>query len=126
MPLRPMSARVPATIPPSLIVASMPASVKITTSAGSLASRWRVTPAVPKASDTLWPVSFSNACASSVTMARTAPALSTLISAASARRRRAAAPIQATASSVAPSLRFVAPHHRQPPLSNGLLGYESA
>jgi hypothetical protein len=63
----------------------MATSVMITTSAGSAVSRLRVTPTVPKASATVWPVSFSNPFDSSVTMARTAPALSTLISAASAR-----------------------------------------
>ena len=33
---------------------------------GEEAASVELTPAVPKASDTLWPVSFSNACASSV------------------------------------------------------------
>ena len=61
----------------------MAASVMMTTSTGSALASLRVTPTVPNESVTVCPVSCWKACASSVTMARTAPALSTLISAAS-------------------------------------------
>jgi hypothetical protein len=101
-----MSVRVPGTMPACLIDSSMATSLMMTTSAGSVASRWRVTPTVPKASDTLWPVSFSNACDSSVTIARTAPALSTRISAASPRPGPASI---AVASTITPSLRVAEP-----------------
>src|SRR5713226_6743467 len=55
----------------------------ITTSAGSAASFWRVTPTVPKLAASLCPVSFSNASLTLTMTAFTAPALRTLISAAS-------------------------------------------
>src|SRR5262245_39864841 len=82
-PARAMSLRVPATTEPWRIASSMATSVMITTSAGSAASRCRVTPTVPKLALSLWPVSFSKASLTSTTTAFTAPALSTLISAAS-------------------------------------------
>ena len=60
----------------------MATSVMMTTSTGSpLASLPRVTPTVPNESVTVWPVSCWKAWASSVTMARTAPALKTRSSA---------------------------------------------
>src|SRR5881275_477242 len=48
-------------------------------------SFWRMTPTVPNVNVAVCPVSCRNAAARSVTIARTAPALSTLISAACAR-----------------------------------------
>src|SRR5262249_42100224 len=91
-PARAMSLRVPATTEPWRIASSMATSVMITTSAGSAASRCRVTPTVPKLALSLWPVSFSKASLTSTMTAFTAPALSPLISAASP----TLAPTQAT------------------------------
>src|SRR5436309_9888801 len=61
----------------------------ITTSAGSVTSFWRVTPTVPKLAASLCPVSFSNWSLTLMMTAFTAPALSTLISAASPALARA-------------------------------------
>src|SRR5262245_53009871 len=82
-PARAMSLRVPATTDPRRIASSIATSVMITTSAGSAASRWRVTPTVPKFALSLCPDSFSKASLTSTMTAFTAPALRTLISAAS-------------------------------------------
>ena len=85
MPVRARSARVPATTAPCFATSSMATSVMMTTSTGSAeASLPRVTPTVPNESVTVWPVSRWKACASSVTMARTAPALKTFSSSAPA------------------------------------------
>src|SRR5437899_4586872 len=78
-----MSLRVPATTDPWRIASSIATSVMITTSAGSAVSFWRVTPTVPKLALSLCPDSFSNWSPTLTMTAFTAPALSTLISAAS-------------------------------------------
>src|SRR2546427_11460673 len=76
----------PGVTAPCRAISSMAISVMITTSAASPAvSFWRMTPTVPNVNVAVCPVSCRNAAARSVTIARTAPALSTLISAACAR-----------------------------------------
>ena len=85
MPVRARSARLPEASAPCLIMSSMPASVRITTSTGSpLRSFCRVWPAVPNENVTVLPVSCRNCPARSVTIARTAPALNTFTSSAPA------------------------------------------
>src|SRR2546427_1318811 len=86
IPVRAMSVRVPGVTAPCRAISSMAISVMISTSAASPAvSFWRMTPTVPNVNVAVCPVSCRNAAARSVTIARTAPALSTLISAACAR-----------------------------------------
>src|SRR5437870_1500300 len=94
IPVRAMSVRVPGATAPCRAISSMAISVMITTSAASPAvSFWRMTPTVPNVNVAVCPVSCRNAAARSVTIARTAPALSTLISAAGSGIGRATAEI---------------------------------
>src|SRR6185295_385007 len=105
MPVRARSVRVPATTRPSRIASSTATSVMITTSIGSPpASLPRDTPTVPKESATVLPVSWRKVSDSSVTMARTAPALWTLISSAPTRAAPSAVPAVTSTS---------ASHHRR-------------
>src|SRR5437667_4234864 len=86
MPVRPIAVHEPSTTAPCRVMSFIASSDMITTSTGvASASFALITPTVPKVSFTVWPVSFSNAAASSVTIERMAPALITWSSAASAR-----------------------------------------
>src|SRR5258705_12831757 len=85
MAVRATSARVSATISPGVASCSITVSVTITTSVHSPDTIFcRISPAVPAVIVTVCPVSWRNDSPSSVTMLFMAPALSTLISAASA------------------------------------------
>src|SRR5437899_3792847 len=86
MPVRPIAVHEPSTTAPCRVMSFIASSDMITTSTGvASASFALITPTVPKVSFTVWPVSFSNAAASSVTIERMAPALITWSSSASAR-----------------------------------------
>src|SRR5438094_3434634 len=85
MAVRAISARVSATISPSVASLSSTVSVTMTTSVHSPDTIFcRISPAVPEVITIVCPVSWRNDSPSSVTMLFMAPALSTLISAASA------------------------------------------
>src|SRR5512144_2454786 len=107
IPVRAMSVRLPATTAPWRITSSTATSVMITTSTGSpLASLPRVTPTVPNESATPCPVSRRKASDSSVTIARTAPALNTFRSSA----RAGVTPVEPTPAAASAT----ASHHRIP------------
>src|SRR5213594_771928 len=106
MPVRPIAVHDPSTTAPCRVMSLIASSVMITTSTGvASASFALITPTVPKVSFTVWPVSFSNAAASSVTIERMAPALITWSSAASAR----SAPTHAATPSRSAQNSFVRP-----------------